>query len=734
MRPGLSSAAATAKRLAGIAVAMASVAMLPILAAAPVSALAETPTLGEPEHEKAAILNEDGTATVTLSVTGETASSQSKSSANVIVVLDTSGSMNDVVARRRVTGWEQVGRWEWASGATYGLVDGEYVLLTRHVRNLWSYYYTYDAPDGSQVQYTGSWYQQVTRYEDVTRLDVAKGALSSLADQLIGDGASTIGLSLETFSGYGEGTGPSAYYHGGQAESFKTLVNGLAAEGGTNWTEALDRAKQLAIRDTTTPTYILFLSDGEPTYGMVNGRQTGNGKASQPQSDLQEFFDQAVTSASTRPSNVVGLYTIYTGADAATSMHDFAKQTNSAPDGTAFDGTDSEKLNSALADIAQVIETGVAYQDVTITDTLSHSVSYVLPEGETAPEFTYTRNGEPWADAPAATVDADGRVSWSLGDGKTLEHGVIYAISFKVHVIQEEFDRAAETDGAYEVATNENGSVSYRTVTSVTGSDPVVSDVESASFDVPTITVPTSKITVSKAWEGSTHLPQKLTVTVRRDGEDYKTVDLSAENNWTADATVSAGPTGHSYTVVEETPDGWTSSNPDGIEVSLKGLTAQSETAAFTNTYVPFGLRVFKYTGTGDSQRPLQGATFTVEGNGATYTLTTGEDGYATTGEGQTLSDGTYTITETSVPAGYDKLPGSLTLTVDGETATLSDGTQSAEVGKSSQGRYFQIAISNTSSAPQTIPQTGGLGSAPLYALGMAAVAGIVALTVRHHQ
>ena len=734
MRPGLSSAAATAKRLAGIAVAMASVAMLPILAAAPVSALAETPTLGEPEHEKAAILNEDGTATVTLSVTGETASSQSKSSANVIVVLDTSGSMNDVVATRRVTGWEQVGRWEWASGATYGLVDGEYVLLTRHVRNLWSYYYTYDAPDGSQVQYTGSWYQEITRYEDVTRLDVAKDALSSLADQLIGDGASTIGLSLETFSGYGEGTGPSAYYHGGQAESFKTLVNGLAAEGGTNWTEALDRAKQLAIRDTTTPTYILFLSDGKPTYGMVNGRQTGNGKASQSASALQEFFDQAVTSASTRPSNVVGLYTIYTGADAATSMHDFAKQTNSAPDGTAFDGTDSEKLNAALADIAQTIETGVAYQDVTITDALSHSVSYVLPEGETVPEFTYTRNGEPWADAPAATVDANGRVSWSLGDGKTLEHGVTYAISFKVHVTQEEFDRAAETDGAYEIATNENGSVSYRTVTSVTGSDPVVSDVESASFDVPTITVPTSKITVSKAWEGSTHLPQKLTVTVRRDGEDYKTVDLTAQNNWTADVTVSAGPTGHSYTVVEETPDGWTSSNPDGIEVSLKGLTAQSETAAFANTYVPFGLRVFKYTGTGDSQKPLQGATFTVEGNGATYTLTTGEDGYATTGEGQTLSDGTYTITETSVPAGYDKLPVSLTLTVDGETATLSDGTQSAEVGKSPQGRYFQIAISNTSSVPQTIPQTGGLGSAPLYALGMAAVAGIVALTVRHHQ
>ncbi len=602
------------------------------------------------------------------------------------------------------------------------------------MRNLWSYYYTYDAPDGSQVQYTGSWYQEITRYEDVTRLDVAKDALSSLADQLIGDGASTIGLSLETFSGYGEGTGPSAYYHGGQAESFKTLVNGLAAEGGTNWTEALDRAKQLAIRDTTTPTYILFLSDGKPTYGMVNGRQTGNGKASQSASTLQEFFDQAVTSANTRPSNVVGLYTIYTGADAATSMHDFAKQTNSAPDGTAFDGTDSEKLSAALADIAQVIETGVAYQDVTITDALSHSVSYVLPEGETVPEFTYTRNGESWADAPVATVDADGRVSWSLGDGKTLEHGVTYAISFKVHVTQEEFDRAAETDGAYEVATNENGSVSYRTVTSVTGSDPVVSDVESASFDVPTITVPTSKITVSKAWEGSTHLPQNLTVTVRRDGEDYKTVDLTAENNWTADVTVSAGPTGHSYTVVEETPDGWTSSNPDGIEVSLKGLTAQSETAAFTNTYVPFGLRVFKYTGTGDSQRPLQGATFTVEGNGVTYTLTTGEDGYATTGDGQTLSDGTYTITETSVPAGYDKLPGSLTLTVDGETATLSDGTQSAEVGKSPQGRYFQIAISNTSSVPQTIPQTDGLGSAPLYALGMAAVAGIVALTVRHHQ
>lgn len=361
MRPLLSSAAATAKRLAGIAVTMASIAMLASLAVSPVAALAETPTLGEPEHEKTAILNEDGTATVTLSVTGKTASSQSKSSANVIVVLDTSNSMNQAVSRQEVTEWEQVSRWGWEAGSTYGLVDGEYVLLTRHRRSILSYYYTYDAADGSQVQYDGPWYQQVTRYEDVTRLDVAKSALSDLADQLIGDGSSTIGLSLETFSGKDEGTGPSAYYHGGQADDFKTLVNGLTADGGTNWTEALDRAKQLAIKDTTTPTYILFLSDGRPTYGMVNGRQTGNGMANQYASELQRFFDQAVTSANTRPSNVVGLYTIYTGADAATSMHDFAKQTNSAPDGTAFDGTDSEKLNAALADIAQTIETGVAY-------------------------------------------------------------------------------------------------------------------------------------------------------------------------------------------------------------------------------------------------------------------------------------------------------------------------------------------------------------------------------------
>lgn len=78
-------------------------------------------------------------------------------------------------------------------------------------------------------------------------------------------------------------------------------------------------------------------------------------------------------------------------------------------------------------------------------------------------------------------MDADGRVSWSLGEGKTLEHGVTYAISFRVHATQEEFDNAAETEGAHVVATNENGSVSFRTVTTVTGSDPVVSDVESAS-------------------------------------------------------------------------------------------------------------------------------------------------------------------------------------------------------------------------------------------------------------
>ncbi len=64
----------------------------------PLQAFADDPTLPVPEHEKTAVDNGDGTYTVSLDVTGKSSSDSTKTSANVIVVLDISGSMNSSVS------------------------------------------------------------------------------------------------------------------------------------------------------------------------------------------------------------------------------------------------------------------------------------------------------------------------------------------------------------------------------------------------------------------------------------------------------------------------------------------------------------------------------------------------------------------------------------------------------------------------------------------------------------
>ena len=250
-------------------------AVVSVFAAIAVTLLGAVPalavSLGVPTHSKIASLDpKTGKIKITLSVTGNTDTSESKSSANLIVVLDKSGSMNDPVGGTKVSYVEDNG-WSNRSGR-YGLVEGQYVSLSRKWQGGFFGYYVYYYTDSNnnEVEYDGQRYRKETT--NVTRLDVAKSALGGLADQLISQSNSTVKISLETFAD--NGNNPSEYYGKGEANSFKTLVNGVTASGGTNWTEALEKANALAQKDTSTPTYIVFLSDGQPTYGK-NG--TGDG-------------------------------------------------------------------------------------------------------------------------------------------------------------------------------------------------------------------------------------------------------------------------------------------------------------------------------------------------------------------------------------------------------------------------------------------------------------------------
>lgn len=181
-----------------------------------------------------------------------------------------------------------------------------------------------------------------------------------------------------------------------------------------------------------------------------------------------------------------------------------------------------------------------------------------------------------------------------------------------------------------------------------------------------------------------------------------------------------------------------------------------TQTVSFTNSYeVVASYGVFIYKGAAaedvdgstiaDPKKPLAGATFTVTDEDGTVVATgeTNPDGFLSLGGN--LSSGTYTISETQVPAGYTLLgydiilqineDGSAKFTMNGQEVdaeTVSDANPTAAVSYPDSSDYFYLALANYEDDP--IPSTGGMGNAPLYVVGAVAVAGSVIALRRRQQ
>lgn len=266
--------------------------------------------------------------------------------------------------------------------------------------------------------------------------------------------------------------------------------------------------------------------------------------------------------------------------------------------------TDAGQLNNIFESIYQEITKTAEYADVTIHDRLSSwvvSSDGASVNGEPA-GFTYTktRNGQitAWDDAPEARVAADGTVSWPvMSNGGKLEDGVTYTVSFNVKPTQAAFDEAvknhkddANASGDNNFYTNDNSSatVDYKTVVTSSQGGTTTSGPQTAAYlQKPTITLPVSKITVTKTWSdgNANHENDSVQVQLKQDGEDYAngSATLNAAGNWTHEFTVPAGPEGHTYSVSEVKVEGY-DSKVDKTDLKLQGLTAQSGAFTVTNT------------------------------------------------------------------------------------------------------------------------------------------------------
>lgn len=559
-----------------------------------------TPAFAAPTVDKQLAPNNDGTYTLSLSVTGDASSSSSSSKANVVIVFDASNSMTD----------PDNAKTDYAAddNGMYGLVNGRYVELQE--RNGRIQYWQNGWFGGSWRDYTGQRYAKKT----VSRMDIAKQATETLIDQLLANNTEqsrdTVVISLVNFATKVNESGTTGWST--DAESLVDTVKGYNTDyaenvqGGTNWEAALKRAKTLADDKAQAQpdeeTYIIFVSDGDPTFrdSQYSGRADDNdylrdwGVWGTGNSDPFSWNLKAAKRVVNSLNSSYHLYTIGAFGD-ATKMQSLG--------GTYYDASDAQGLNQAFADIITNITSGLSYKDVVVTDNLT-ALTAAVPAGSTATDFTYTytKDGQPYTpDADHKPGDATlngSQVNWPFG-GITLEKGVTYTVSFKVWPSQDAYDLLADLNNGKksydslskdekDMVVNNGGTYSLRTNTP-SGNELTYTKVETTTVNGNTSTTETpnqkveitnrpdmaltdNQVSVKKEW------PNKLdkrtgtgnvVLTVSSDAETPAAVDVtlqptgyegsvyvapgimtgSAENGWTI------YDTGHDYTLAEKSSD-----------------------------------------------------------------------------------------------------------------------------------------------------------------------------------
>lgn len=556
----------------------------------------DDPTLSAPAREKTVTANEDGTYTVALNVTGAKSAGTGEIVTNqpldIVLVLDVSGSMAEKIA----SGWNQPTKIDSLKTAVNKFINA-----------------------------TAAENAKITDQSQRNRIALVKFA---------GTEKTSVGNDFyrEGWSSYNYTQIVSNLTY--DVSGLTSTVNGLSASGATSADYAFNRAQAALTYQprANAKKVVIFFTDGEPNHGSgfdpIVAATAVNEAKSLKDAGTTIYSIGVVSGANPGDTSsnlnkyMHGISSNYPNATATSWGTKYWSVTlGDRADNSSYykAATDADQLNNIFESIRQEITKTAEYADVTIHDRLSSwvvSSDGASANGEPA-GFTYTktRNGQitAWAGAPEATVAADGTVSWPvMSNGGKLEDGVTYTVSFNVKPTQAAFDEAvknhkddANASGDNNFYTNDNSSatVDYKTVVTSSQGGTTTSDPQTAAYlQKPTITLPVSKITVTKTWSdgNANHENDSVQVQLKQDGNNYgDAATLNAAGNWTHEFTVPAGPEGHKYTVEETAVDGYDASyelavikdtttssvvaENDVKKLNLIGLTEQDGTVTITN-------------------------------------------------------------------------------------------------------------------------------------------------------
>lgn len=676
----------------------------------PISALA----LDAPAHTKTLTPNGDGTYKLSLSVTGKSQASVEKPRANVVVVFDKSNSMDKM---------------------SFGQ----------------------------------------------SRLSVAQEAVNSLIDELMSSNSSDdpnrVQMSLVTFDSTANKIDFGGSNWTSDSSDFKNVINNITTPGslgyempygGTNWEDAIKAALEIAQNGDGDPTYIVFISDGNPTF--YNGtsarydyyasqkyiRGTGYDYGWGSENNVQASYNAAIDDARAVVSQGNTLYAVGTFGD-VNRMQSFVEYAYNSPAGDHYySAADKAGLNRAFAAIVADIKHQTFYTNVSIKDGLTDMASAVDINGNST-SFTYTKtdkNGvvSEWNDAPEAKIEGD-TVVWDLSSVGQLESDVTYTVSFTVTPTQKALNSVADAangkekdqnivdngDGTYSVYSNTSATVDFTQRKTVNG---VVTSEEqgTAPYERPTMKVPVSKVKIEKKWIGdnlSDHADKVVTVQVKKtvtvNGsqtvENYgDPITLDASNDWTKSIAVPGSLDGDTTWSVDEissiegydtsysSPVVYNSYRSGNFNGNVDGINT------ITNTLRTYDLIIYK-TASNDAniKTPLSGAEFTVFAEDGQTVVAAAA---ATESNGKVtfsnLRPGTYVIRETKVPAGYQKLGNDMKLVITASGDITLDGrpiSADHQGVDSTTGHWFQIDVDNY--VLSNLPSTDGMGITPFISLGV---------------
>lgn len=303
-----------------------------------------------------------------------------------------------------------------------------------------------------------------------SRLDNAKTAANDLVNSVVKNGNDDVRVAVVSFN---RDAKTVVGYTSDKGE-LRRGINGLGADDGTNWEAGLAAANGLTARDGAKK-YIVFLSDGEPTYryekrsflGLSWTEVAGNGRYYE-----QANFDHAVTEAKKRGNAT--LFSVAVGSTQKVSerMSSFQKEATGSTDG-CYSATTPEALKQAFASITQTITQSAQYTNVTITDALTDYVDFVGKDGNVRVSARDAEGNEVSLSPSDYEVSVDAatkRATLRFRQGQNGQAGfvlgedVTYTLSFDVELTQAAYDAAAAAGKTTTLPTNAEGKLSYSVV------------------------------------------------------------------------------------------------------------------------------------------------------------------------------------------------------------------------------------------------------------------------------